>query len=69
MATKKRTKRLSKKEMKFILRRLKTCDVEVMEAFVVKFIDERELHVAVHPTRQKLWMFLRCESKLPSVLN
>ena len=47
------------KEMKFIHRRLCTCDVEVMEAFVVKFIDERELHIAVCSsrcggTRQKL---------------
>ena len=50
-------------------RRLCTCDVEVIEAFVVKSIDERELHVAVYPTRQKLWRFLKCESKLPSLLN
>ena len=39
-------KRPSKEEMKFIHRRLCTCEVEVMEAFVVKFTDKRELHVA-----------------------
>ena len=62
-------KRPSKKEIKFFHRRLCTCDVEVMEAFVLKFIDERELHVAVYPMRQKLWRFFKCESKLPSLLN
>ena len=44
-------------------------DVEVMEAFVLKFIDERELHVAVYPTMQKLWRVFKCEIKLPSLLN
>ena len=38
------------------------CDVEVMEAFVLKFIGERELHIAVYPTMQKLWRFLSVKS-------
>ena len=57
MVMKRQQKRVKKhplKEVKFIHRRLCTCDVEVLEAFVVKFIAERELHVAVYPTRQKL---------------
>ena len=58
----KRVKKCPSKKIKFIHRRLCTCNVEAME---VKFIDERELHVAVCPTRQKLWMFFNCESKLP----
>ena len=62
MVTKRQQKRVkkrpSKKEMKFTYRRLCTCDVEVMEAFVVKFIDECELHVTVYPTRQKLWSWV-----------
>ena len=45
LVTKQQQKRPS--EMKSIHKRLCTCDVEVMEAFVVKFIDGRELHVAV----------------------
>ena len=45
------------------------CDVQVMEAFVMKYIDESELHVAVYPTRQKLWRFIKCESRLPSLLE
>ena len=40
-----------------------------METFVAKFFDERELHIAVYLTRQKLWRFFKCESKLSSLLN
>ena len=46
----KRVNKRPSKEMKFFHRRLCMCDVEVMVAFVVKFIDECELHVAVYPT-------------------
>ena len=61
-------KRVKKRPSKFFHRRLCTCDVAVRDAFVVKFIDERELHVAVYPGH-KLWRFFKCESKLPSLLN
>ena len=46
--------------VRFIERQIKEADLEVIEAFVIKFVDENEVHVSAYSDRQLLWKFLNC---------
>ena len=52
-------KRLRKKEILFIEKRLQQLDLEVMEAFVIKEVENVEEHISIYPKRQALWQYIR----------
>ena len=52
-------KRLRKKEILFIEKRLQELDLEVMEAFVIKEVENVEQHISINPKRQALWQYIR----------
>ena len=47
---------LSKRQLQYIIERVKTLDVSIMRAVVVKLVDEREaVQFSYYPARQELW--------------
>ena len=52
------TRRLLK-EVKYVNKRLKDIDKDIMEAFVVKQVERSELHIKVYASRLALLEFLK----------
>ena len=61
---------LSKRQLQYIIERVKTLDVSIMRAVVVKLVDEREaVQFSYYPARQELWHSWKSTSKLDTLLN
>ena len=52
-------KRLRKKESLFIEKRLEELDLEVVEAFVIKQMENVEQYISIYPKRQALWQYIK----------
>ena len=63
------TRRLLKKEVKYVNKRLKDIDKDIMEAFVVKEVERSELHIKVYASRLALWEFLKSRKQLTNLVE
>ena len=56
---------LTKRELKYLLGKLRTLDVSIMCAFVVKVVEENEAtHINYYKVRKELWQPWRSTEKL-----
>ena len=61
---------LSKCETRYLLEKLRALDVEVMRAFVVKLVQEKEaVHIDYYKARKELWLEWRSTGKLDILLK
>ena len=61
---------LGKRELQYLLERLKDLDMQVLRAFVVKRVDEREAtHISYYRQRQELWFTWKSMAKLDALLT
>jgi len=54
-----KSRRLRKSEIVFIAKQLEKVNLEVMEAFVTKQVDETQVHLTCYPARLSLWEHLK----------
>ncbi len=68
--TKRRTTVRSKRELKYLIRRLRNVDAGIARASVVKFVNEQEMsHISFYPARERLWKEWMSTAGIDKVLS